>query len=107
METPDKKSLFKIKLDELRANKEKIYALMQQQASDPETIAYYEQQAKELEDIELEILDLDEIDETAYLLNNPNNAKFLNESIEEIKQGKTISYTIDELKTKSVGKRNQ
>lgn len=107
METPDKKSLFKIKLDELRANKEKIYALMQVQASDPETIAYYEQQAKELEDIELEILDLDEIDETTYLLSNPNNAKFLNENIEEIKQGKTISYTIDELKTMRDRKRKK
>lgn len=53
MKTPNKKSLFKIKLDELRANKERIYALMQQQASDPETIAYYEQQAKELGEIEI------------------------------------------------------
>lgn len=107
METPNKKSLLEIKLDELRANKEQIYALMQQQASDPETIAYYEQQAKELGEIDLEILDLEEIDETAYLLSNPNNAKFLNESIEEIKQGKTISYTIDELKTKRDRKCNQ
>lgn len=107
MGTPDKKSLFKIKLDELRANKEKIYALMQQQASDPETIAYYEQQAKELGDIDLEILDLEENDETAYLLNNSNNAKFLNESIKEVEQGKTISYTIDELKTKRGRKRKK
>ena len=107
MKTPDKKSLFEIKLDELRANKEKIYALMQVQASDPETIAYYEQQAKELEDIELEILDLEEIDETAYLLSNPNNVKFLNESIQEIEQGQTISYTIDEFKTKRDRKHKQ
>lgn len=45
--------------------------------------------------------------ETALLLSNPNNAKFLNESIQEIEQGKTISYTIDELKTKSNGKHKQ
>lgn len=57
MKTQNKKSLFEIKLDELRANKEKVYALMQQQASDPETIAYYKQQAKELGDIDIEILD--------------------------------------------------
>ena len=37
-------------------------------------------------------------DETVYLLNNPNNAKFLKESIKEVKQGKTTSYTLDELK---------
>jgi len=30
---------------------------MKQQASDPETIAYYEQQAKELGEIDLEIFD--------------------------------------------------
>lgn len=107
METPDKKNLFVIKLDELRANKEKIYALMQQQASDPETIAYYEQQAKKLEDIDLEILDFEENDETAYLLSNPNNAKFLNESIQEIEQRKTISYTIDKLKTRRDRKRKK
>ena len=100
MKTPNKKKLFENKLDELRANKEKVYALMQQQASDLETIAYYEQQAKELGDIDIEIMDLEENDETAYLLKNPNNAKFLNESIEEIEQGKTVSYTINELKTK-------
>ncbi len=48
---------FKTKLDELRANKEKVYALIRKQASDPETIAYYEQQAKELGDIDIEILE--------------------------------------------------
>ncbi len=57
MKTPNKKSLFEIKLDELKTNKENVYALMQQQASDPETIAYYEQQAKELGDIDIEILE--------------------------------------------------
>ena len=41
----------------LRANKEKIYALMEQEAADPEIIAYYEQQAKELGDIDIEILE--------------------------------------------------
>lgn len=99
MKTSNKGS-FEEKLDELKANKEQVYALMQQQASDPETIAYYEQQAKELGDIDIEIMDLEENDETAYLLKNPNNAKFLNESIEEIEQGKTVSYTINELKSK-------
>lgn len=100
MKTPNKKSLFEIKLDELKASKEQIYALMQQQASDPETIAYYEQQAKELGDIDIEIMDLEDVDGTAYLLKNPINSKFLKESIEEIEQGKTVSYTIDELKSK-------
>lgn len=56
MKTPNKKSLFEIKLDELKANKKKVYALMQQQASDPKTIAYYEQQAKEIGGIDLVIL---------------------------------------------------
>lgn len=91
-------NLFKNKLEELKANKEQIYTLMKEQASDPDTIAYYEQQAKELGDVDLEILDSEEIDETSYLLNNPNNAKFLKESIKEVNQGKTIAYTVDELK---------
>lgn len=99
MKTTNKGS-FEQKLVDLKANKEKIYALMQKQASDPETIAYYEQQAKELGEIDLEILDAEEVDKTAYLLKNPNNAKFLNESINEIEKGLTISYTLDELKTK-------
>lgn len=100
MKTPNKKSLFEVKLDELKANKKLIYAKMKEQASDPETVAYYEQQDKELGDIDLEVLVSEEIDETSYLLNNPNNANFLKESIKEVKQGKTISYTIDELKHK-------
>lgn len=94
------KGLFEQKLNELKANKEQVYALMQQQASDPETIAYYEQQAKEFGNIDLEIMDLEQVDETSYLLSNPNNAKTIEESIEEIEQGKTVSYTINELKTK-------
>ena len=53
----ESKSLFEIKLDELRANKKKIYALMEKDAADPETIAYYEQQAKELGNIDIEILE--------------------------------------------------
>ena len=97
MKTTNKGSLEQ-KIVELKANKEQIYALMQQQASDPETIAYYEQQAKELGDIDIEIMDLEEIDETSYLLKNPNNAKFLKESIQEKEQKKTVSYTIAELK---------
>lgn len=103
METPNK-NLFENKLEEFKANKEQIYALMKEQASEPDTIAYYEQQAKELGEIDLEILGSEEIDETSYLLNNPNNAKFLKESIKEVKQEKTTSYTIDELKTNSDGK---
>jgi hypothetical protein len=43
-------------------------------------------------------------DETVYLLNNPKNVKFLKESIKEVKQGKTISYTIDELKNTFLNK---
>lgn len=100
MKTPNKKSLFENKLNELRTNKEKVYALMQQQASDPETIVYYEQQAKELGNVDLEIMDLEEIDETTYLLSNPNNAKFLDESIKEIEQGETIRYKLLELEKK-------
>lgn len=57
MKIPNKKSLFEIKLEDLKANKEQIYALMQQEASDPETIAYYEQQAKELGDTDLQIME--------------------------------------------------
>lgn len=98
MKTPNKKKLFEVKLDELRANKEKVYALMQQQASDPETIAYYEQQAKELGNIDIEIMDLEEVDGTSYLLKNPNNAKFLDESIKEIEQGETVRYKLSDLK---------
>ncbi|MBE7442056.1 MAG: hypothetical protein HS119_06340 [Flavobacteriales bacterium] len=55
MKTTNKGS-FEQKLVDLKANKEKIYALMQKQASDPDTITYYEQQAKELGGIDLEIL---------------------------------------------------
>ena len=57
MKTPRKKSLFEIKLEDLKANKEQIYAQMKEQASDPETIDYYEQQAKEFGNIDLEIFD--------------------------------------------------
>lgn len=98
MKTPNKKSLFEIKLENLKANKERIYALIQQQASDPETIAYYEQQAKDLGNIDLEIMDLNQVDETAYLLSNHNNAKFLDESIKEIEQGETVRYKLLDLK---------
>lgn len=98
MKTQNKKSLFEIKLDELRANKEKVYALVQQQASDSETITYYKQQAKEFGEIDLEILDTEEVDETAYLLSNPNNAKALEESIQEIEQKETIRYKLLELR---------
>lgn len=75
MKTPNK-TLFQNKFEELKANKEQIYAQMKEQASDSETIAYYEQQAKELDDVDLEILDSEENNETAYLLKNPNNATF-------------------------------
>ncbi len=57
MKTKKNKTIFENKLEELKANKEQIYSLMKQQASDPETIAYYEQQAKELGEIDLEIFD--------------------------------------------------
>lgn len=55
MKTPNK-NIFQNKLNELKANKEKLYAQMNEQASDPDTITYYEQQAKELGGIDLEIL---------------------------------------------------
>ena len=61
METLNNKNLFEIKLNELRANKEKIYALMKEQAFDPETIAYYEQQAEEFGEVDIEILSEDEL----------------------------------------------
>jgi hypothetical protein len=57
METPNKKSLFEINLSKLKANKKQIYAQMKEQASDPDTIAYYEQQAKELGDVDIEVFD--------------------------------------------------
>ena len=98
MKTPNKKSLFEIKLEDLKANKEQIYTLMEKEASDPETIAYYEQQAKELGDIDIEIMDLEEVDQTAYLLSNPNNVQFLNESIKEIEQEETVRYKLSDLK---------
>jgi len=50
------RSLFEQMLEDLKVNKKKVYALMEKEASDPETIAYYEQQANELGDIDLEIL---------------------------------------------------
>lgn len=34
----------------------------------------------------------DRKNETAYLLSNPNNVKFLDESIKEIEQGETVRY---------------
>jgi len=42
--------------------------------------------------------DYDSIQETLYLLGNPNNAKFLSESIEEIAKGKTVQYSLFGLK---------
>ena len=42
--------------------------------------------------------DYNSIQETLYLLENPNNAKFLNESIKEIEAEKTVKYSLAELK---------
>ena len=42
--------------------------------------------------------DYNSMQETLYLLSNPNNAKFLNESIKEIEEGKTVKYSLAELK---------
>lgn len=41
--------------------------------------------------------DYNSMQETLYLLSNPNNAKFLNESIKEIEEGKTVKYSLAEL----------
>jgi antitoxin component of MazEF toxin-antitoxin module len=51
------RSLFEEKLARLRANKDKIYNKMSKEASDTNTIAYYEQQADGFGDIDLEIVD--------------------------------------------------
>lgn len=56
MKNPNNKSLFEEKIVKLKADKESIYTLMEQEASDPDTIAHYEQQAKEIGGIDLEIL---------------------------------------------------
>jgi len=56
MTKPKNKSLFEKKIVKLKADKESIYTLMEQVASDPDTIAHYEQQAKELGDIDVEIM---------------------------------------------------
>lgn len=52
----ESKSLFDEKLGKLKANKEAVYTLMEQEAAEPETIAHYEEQAKELGDIDVEII---------------------------------------------------
>lgn len=51
------KSLFEQKLETIRANKEKVYKRMSKEASNDKVIAYYEQQAKELGDIDVEIIE--------------------------------------------------
>ncbi|PCI95505.1 MAG: type II toxin-antitoxin system prevent-host-death family antitoxin [Flavobacteriales bacterium] len=42
--------------------------------------------------------DYNSMQESLYLLGNPNNAKFLNESIKEVGEGKTVKYSFSELK---------
>jgi len=42
--------------------------------------------------------DYDSIQETLYLMGNANNAKFLDESIREVKEGQTVNYSLAELK---------
>jgi len=52
------KSLFEQKLVYVKANKDKIYRKMKQEAQNNEIIAYYEQQTDDYGNIDLEILDL-------------------------------------------------
>ncbi len=54
---PAKRSVFHLKLEEAKKNKSKIYAEMKSQASMPETSSHYEQELKELDDIDTEIFD--------------------------------------------------
>jgi len=41
--------------------------------------------------------DYNSMQETLYLLGNPNNAKFLHESIKEVEEGKIVKYSFSEL----------
>lgn len=90
------KNLFKNKLEELKVNKEQIYAQMKEQASDPDTIAHYEQQAKELGDVDIEVFDenYQTPEKWKWLLDQKKNNNFTR--IEEIfikKFSKTKGYT--------------
>ena len=42
--------------------------------------------------------DYNSMQETLYLLGNPNNARFLSESIKEVEEGKTVKYSLSDLK---------
>jgi antitoxin YefM len=48
----------------------------------------------------LSLEDFEALQETAYLLRSPANAKRLIESIEELNKGKGIKKTLSELQTK-------
>ena len=48
----------------------------------------------------VDIIVTESMDETDYLLNNPNNKKFLDESFGELEAGKGIRFSIEELKEK-------
>lgn len=50
--------------------------------------------------IAVHVYEDDEIDETEYLLSTEANKKHLEKSIAEIKEGKGINFTLNELKNK-------
>ena len=54
---PVSKSIFQVKMEEARKNKKSIYSEMEKEASDPEIIAFYEQEVEEWGDVDTEIID--------------------------------------------------
>ena len=54
---PATKSIFQLKMEEARKNRNTIYTTMEKEASDPETKTYYEQEVEEWGDIDTEIIE--------------------------------------------------
>ena len=77
---------------ELRAN---LSAMMDRVNDDHEPLMVTRAKGRPVVMISLE--DYDAMDETAYLLSTPNNAKALNDAIERLDQGSSITKTMQEL----------
>lgn len=77
---------------ELRAN---LSAMMDRVNDDHEPLIITRAKGRPVVMISLE--DYDAMDETAYLLSNPNNAKALREAITRLDKGDTINKSIEEL----------
>jgi antitoxin component of MazEF toxin-antitoxin module len=54
---PVSKSIFQVKMEEARKNRKAVYSEMEKEASNPETIAFYEQEVEEWGDVDTEIID--------------------------------------------------